>query len=453
MNPTKAPATKSLPFSIVMKFGSSCLYSTEGLQKIHTIIKDHRDQRPVIVLSAFSSVTDRLIEAGKESTRGSVCIKKITRLHFELLEKLALQKNIISNLLSELHSLLIGISLTKEFTPKLRDIVLSFGERLIIRIFSAYLNKLGTPSLFMDGWDAGIMTDSSFSEASVMAESYSRIQSRFTTIRSGIPIVGGFMGKDREGSITTLGRGGSDLTASIIGAAIRVKEIQFWKDVAGILTADPTVVKDAKHVTTLSYKEASELAYFGSKVLHPSSILPAIEANIPVKIKNHLKPGSIGTTVMRHNPVTDRFVGIAHKDKQVLVHICSTRMLGQSGFLMKVFDIFDRLSLSVDVVVTSEVSLSITLPEARCLSLLKKNLENLATVTLSKEMTTISLIGGNPGFFLQEAVHTLRKNGIEIKMISYGASKINTSVVVNGKDAHQAVQILHRTFCLHEDKK
>jgi len=381
---------------IVMKFGSSCLYSAEVLATVSNILKEHLDQKPIIVLSAFINVTNCLIDSGKKARHGTVCIKEIRDIHTEILEKLDLPKKLISDLLNELHSLLTGISLIKELTTKLLDVILSFGERLIVRIFSAYLNRLGVNSIFIDGWDAGIKTTSAFTKAEVLPESYQKIRSRFKDIDDAIPVVTGFIGKDSNGCITTLGRGGGDLTASIIGAALNVKEVQFWKNVDGILSADPRIVKEARHLEEITYTEASELVYFGSKVLHPTSILPTFKAKIPVRIKNHLKPNAPGTSILIKTTTPNRFVGIAHKSKQVLINISSTRMLGQSGFLMKVFEIFNQLEFSVDMIVTSEVSISLTLSDTHDFSVLQKKLESLATITLSRGMAAISLIGNHP---------------------------------------------------------
>ena len=262
-------------------------------------------------------------------------------------------------------------------------------------------------------------------------------------------MITGFIAKDQEGHVTTLGRGGSDLTASVIGKALHVEEIQLWKDVDGILTADPRLVPKAHPVVQLSFAEASELAYFGAKVLHPSAILPAMCASIPVRVKNHRDPYHPGTLIINtSSESSSSVVAIAHKSHQTLVHITSTRMLGQPGFLAHVFQIFADLKLSVDVIATSEVSVSLTLSHSSTILVLEEKLKKIAHVKMEDSKSIVSLVGKKEGSgaLLESVMRILNQEQIEVQMISYGASKINTSLVIDDSVVERCIKALYQHF-------
>ncbi len=432
-----------------MKFGGSSLQTSERIREIAAIVQERQHLRPLLVLSAMGTTTENLIDAGQRALHQSLIFPRIEQFHRNIIAELQLPPKLVDSLISELNSLLRGISLIKELTPKTRDALLSFGERLSVRIFSAYLNQLGIPSSYYDGWDAGILTTSDPMRAEVLPESCELIRQNLND-ETRIAVVTGFIGKDRQGNITTLGRGGSDLTASIIGQALGAEEIQFWKDVDGILSADPRIVPQAAPLTQLSFAEAAELAYFGAKVLHPTSILPAMSAKIPVRVKNHRDPDHSGTLILESDSLATGgtgIVAIAHKSNQILVHIASTRMLGQSGFLARVFQIFADLKISVDVIATSEVSISMTLSEAN-LSLLKERIEPFATIQIQGSKSIISLIGRTErsSELLETMMRALNSERIDVQMISHGASKINTSLIVNDSELKRAVEVLYEAF-------
>lgn len=434
---------------IIMKFGGSSLATAERIRHVGEIIEMHLSENPVLVLSAIGKTTDDLIEAGQAALSGRVDSKQITERHSAILSKLNLLDSGVEELLDELFNLLKGISVVKELTPKTMDHLLSFGERFSTRLFCAYLSQQGMIARAIDGWSAGLVTTSNFNRAELLPESYENISEAFQHFGKGIPVITGFIAKDVNGAITTLGRGGSDLTASIIGAALDVREIQVWKDVHGILSTDPRILEKAFPVPSISFEEASELAYFGAKVLHPLSILPAMKKGIPVRVKNSYDPAHPGTLIVSNIAHNNGLVtAITYKPSQALVHICSTRMLGQYGFLAKVFQIFADLKISVDVIATSEVSISLTLENQEGLVELERRLGEIATIKIQPCKTIISLIGStrHSSQILERALKTLSEESIGVQMISHGASNVNTSLVVNDGEAKKSIHLLHEHF-------
>lgn len=436
---------------IIMKFGGSSLAHAERIRQVAKIIEMHLEERPIVVLSAIGNTTDELIAAGRAALTGSIDFTKIADRHLTLLHELQLDFHSysceIQRLLDECKKLLEGISIVQELTPRTLDQLLSYGERLSVRIFAAYLCQQGIAAEALDGWTAGMLTDSTFNSAEILPETYSNIVQAFEG-RQSLPVVTGFIAQDRNGAITTLGRGGSDLTASTLGAALSVKEIQVWKDVHGILSTDPRIVKNALPVASISFEEASELAYFGAKVLHPMTILPAMKKEIPVRVKNSYAPEHPGTLILSNATQENGLVtALTHKSNQAMVHICSSRMLGQYGFLAKVFQIFDDLKISVDVIATSEVSISLTLDDLE-LEELESRLSEIASVRIKLCKTIVSLIGShrNSSEILERSLNVLSRAGIAVHMISHGASTVNTSLVVNDEEADRSIHLLHEHF-------
>ena len=330
---------------------------------------------------------------------------------------------------------------------------MSFGERLSVRILAAHFSRVSVNARFFDAFDIGFVTNSDFTNAELLDDSYNRIGEAFAALQSDYvytPIVTGFIAKDRNGAITTLGRGGSDLTASVIGAAIKAKEIMVWKDVDGILTTDPRVVHVAQPVKNISFEEASELAYFGAKVLHPRSMLPAMARNIPFRVKNSYNPSHPGTLILSRFDGKDELLRVLTLKKNVtLVDIVSTRMLGQYGFLARVFQIFDEQRISVDMLATSEVSISLTLDSRNGqLDGLKRELEKIANVGIKTGKTIITMVGNvrHSSEILEKTFKVLNTKGINVQMISQGASKVNISFIVDDAQGETCVQELHRVF-------
>ncbi|XP_022880591.1 aspartokinase 1, chloroplastic-like, partial [Olea europaea var. sylvestris] len=364
--------------------------------------------------------------------------------------------------LFQLEQLLNGIAMMKELTPRTKDYLASFGECMSTRIFAAYLNKIDVKARQYDAFDIGFITTDEFTNAEILEATYPAVAKRLhgDWIKDpAIPIVTGFLGKGwRTGAVTTLGRGGSDLTATTIGKALGLGEIQVWKDVDGVLTCDPNIYSRAEPVPYLTFDEAAELAYFGAQVLHPQSMRPAREGDIPVRVKNSYNPKAPGTLITRARDMSQAVLtSIVLKQNVTMLDIVSTRMLGQFGFLAKVFSIFEELEISVDVVATSEVSVSLTLDPSKLwsreliqqeLDHVVEELEKIAVVKLLQRRSIISLIGNvqRSSLILEKAFHVLRTNGVNVQMISQGASKVNISLIVNDSEAEQCVRAFHSAF-------
>ncbi|KAG6556597.1 hypothetical protein Mapa_001538 [Marchantia paleacea] len=458
-----------LLLTTVMKFGGSSVASAERMREVANVILSFPEERPIIVLSAMGKTTNNLLKAGESAVNcgpGKSCLinelSVIKALHKETCEKLELSEDLVDGLLEELEQLLTGIAMIKELTLRTRDYLVSFGERLSTRIFAAYLNKMGVKARQYDAFEIGFITTDEFSNAEILEETYPKVGQVLAddyAREPAIPIVTGFLGKGiKTGRITTLGRGGSDLTATALGKACKLREIQVWKDVDGVLTCDPNIHKGAIAVKELTFDEAAELSYFGAQVLHPQSMRPAREGDIPVRVKNSYNPKAPGTIISRARDLSEaQLTSIVLKKSVTMLDIVSTRMLGQYGFLSKVFSVFAENGISVDVVATSEVSISLTLDPSKLwerelieqeLQRLQDELSGIATVNLVQKRSIISLIGNYQCFstILEKAFCVMRKKGINAQMISQGASKVNVSIVVDDEEAVELVRSLHRVF-------
>ena len=333
-------------------------------------------------------------------------------------------------------------------SPQSLDAIASYGERLSSQIVAFALENQGIRTTHVDARRV-IVTDSNFTRAApILADTYKLVAESIGEIGEGVPVIGGFIGATSGGVPTTLGRGGSDFTASLVGAAIDAQEIQIWTDVDGLLTCDPNLVPNTRAVRTISFDEAAELAYFGAKVLHPATIAPAQEKNIPVLILNSKRPGARGTRIAAEvAPSTNVLKSIACKRDITVINIRSNRMLMAHGFLHRIFEIFHSFETVVDMVATSEVSVSLTVDDDRQLSGVCGELVRFADVTVEKEQTILCLVGENIGHTPGVAGRVFRAlDGINVLMISQGASRLNLGVVVASQDLANAAKALHREF-------
>ncbi len=444
---------------IIMKFGGSSLSNAERIIRICGIIEANLSRRPAIVLSAIENTTDELLAAGRAALMGKVDLEAIRRIHEKIAVELGIDPDEIrefAKLFDELEHILIGISLLRELTPKTNDYLVSFGERLAVRLMVSYFDKKIAPAAFYDSWDVGFVTDSRFTNAELLSETYGNVAAFFNgpeMDRAQTPFVTGFIAKDKDGNITTLGRGGSDMTATVIGASLQVREIQFWKDVNGIMTTDPRLVKNARPIRYVSFDEAAELAYSGSDIMHPRSINPVKETGIPVRIKNSHEPDHPGTIIVRELPDDRNLIrSISCKRGIILVDIISPRMRGQYGFMAKIFDIFGRYGISIDLVATSEISVSLTLDHKDEIEGLRKDLEKIATVKILRNKTIISLIGDvkHSSIILERVFQVLKDNEINVQMISQGASKVNISFIVDDDEAEDSLHAIHEILLERE---
>lgn len=468
-NQTTDGVTEQL--TIAMKFGGSSVASAERMREVADLILSFPNERPVIVLSAMGKTTNKLLLAGEKAVSCGVsnasCIDELTfikELHLRTADELGVDSSVISAHLEELEQLLKGIAMMKELTLRTKDYLVSFGECMSTRLFAAYMNKIGAKARQYDAFDIGFITTDDFTNADILEATYPAVAKRLLgdwISDPAIPIVTGFLGKGwRSCAVTTLGRGGSDLTATTLGKALGLREIQVWKDVDGVLTCDPNIYSHAKPVEYLTFDEAAELAYFGAQVLHPQSMRPAREGDIPVRVKNSYNRNAPGTLITRTRDMSKAVLtSIVLKRNVTMLDIVSTRMLGQFGFLAKVFSIFEELGISVDVVATSEVSISLTLDPSKLwsreliqqaseLDHVVEELEKIAVVNLLQHRSIISLIGNiqMSSLILEKAFHVLRTKGVNVQMISQGASKVNISLIVNDDQAEKCVRALHSAF-------
>ncbi len=442
---------------IVMKFGGSSVANAERIRHVAGIIKTFAAKRPVVVLSAMGDTTDDLLDAADAALKGVITLDAIEKLHKTTAQELGVPVADIDALLGDLRTLLTGISMLREVTPRSRDYLVSFGERLSVRLMSGYLNSIGVRAEFRDAWDVGFLSDSNYMSADLLPETWENIRAALGPYAAGkpgdglpMPIVTGFIAKDKHGFITTLGRGGSDLTATILGSALTAEEVQTWKDVDGILTTDPRIVKEARTVPVATYDEVAELAYFGAQVLHPRSMQPCLQTGTPVRVKNSYNidaPGSI--IVTSHEKTPDPVRAITTKKNVTLVDIVSTRMLGQYGFLARVFEAFAAHSISVDVVATSEVSVSLTVDSKKAdLAGLRHDLEKVASVDIRKEKAIVTIICDvrRSSEILAATFDVLARENINVQMISQGASKVNISMICDSNQSEHVVQVLHDRY-------
>ncbi len=446
----------------VMKFGGTCVEDAKAFERVVGIMRAHNHSPLVVVVSAMSGVTDALLNcvaSANGNTDGSyLLINDILKRHFErhlLVARTFLSRpeqieEMLESGQREIAGLLAGISENARPLPLLQDLIVSYGERLSAPLLADVCAEAGLPAQYVDPRRC-IITDSEHGRAEPLLEpTEARTAAELEPlIRAGqIPILGGFIGSTADGLTTTIGRGGSDYTAAIVGSALRAGEVQIWTDVPGVLTADPRVLPQARTVPRLSYDEAAELAYFGAKVLHPKTIQPAVEHNIPVRICNARSPEEKGTIVCRETEISPQAVkAIAHKTGITLVQITSARMLGAHGFLHAIFEIFNRHRTVIDIVTTSEVSISLSVDDARALPAITNELSRLGAVDIEKGRAIICVIGeglrATPG--IAARVFGCLSD-INVSLISQGASRINLTFVVDEKNVNEAISRLHHTF-------
>lgn len=431
--------------SIVMKFGGTSVAGAAAFENVARIVASEREAAPVVVVSAMSGVTDALL-AGTNIASLQEVFERHRSVSRELLDDPAAFTNRLSIAEQQIGALLEGTVERK----RLQDAVVSFGEILSSALLVELLNQRGIAARQVDARRCIITDEEHTSAAPLMTETFARSRSELLPVLESnvVPVLGGFIGATKQGTTTTLGRGGSDYTAALLGAALGASEIQIWTDVTGVLTADPRVVPEAQTIERLSYGEAAELAYFGAKVLHPKTIQPAIESSIPVRICNSRAPQEAGTLVGPQSETSPRTVkAIAHKTGVTTVQITSLRMLGAYGFLRALFEVFDRHRTVVDVVTTSEVSVSLSLDDASALPAIVEELERLGTVRVEKGRAIICVVGeglrGTPGI-AGRVFSTI--SDINVTLISQGASSINFTFAIEEERVREAVTRLHEEF-------
>ncbi|MDX2269304.1 MAG: lysine-sensitive aspartokinase 3 [Bryobacter sp.] len=436
---------------IVMKFGGSSVESAEAIERVSRIVRRYADRQPIVVVSAMGKTTNRLLECARLAADGAreEALSKLGDLRdFHVREAGAW--DVLDAHFAELQELLRGLAILGELTPRSLDAVASFGERLSSLIVARALSAEHLSAEHLDSREV-IVTDDRFTQANPLyAETYRRLSQRSW---APLTVMGGFIGATAQGVTSTLGRGGSDFTASLVGAGVGAEEIQIWTDVDGMLTADPTVMPGGLRVRSMSFAEAAELAYFGAKVLHPSTVLPAIERNIPVLILNSRRPEVEGTRITAQGPKTRNAAkSLAAKKNVTVVNIQSTRMLMAHGFLYRIFEIFNRYETPVDMLATSEVSVSLTIDDTRQLPRIADELRAFSEVEIEQENAIVCIVGDNIRWQAGVAHRVFRAlDTINVRMISQGASLRNISVVIAMRDLRAATERLHAEFFTEAD--
>jgi aspartate kinase len=442
---------------IVAKFGGTSVGTHEAVVRLVDIVNARPDVR-VVVVSALAGVTDGLVamadaaEAGQAQEARELG-DRLWERHQLLAAGLGVDEEVSEEIGQAARGIgrrLVAMADARDGRLARRDEVLAVGELLSSRIVAAAFRAAGTDAVWLDARRVIVTNAEHTRAAPAMADTRACLQGRVAPLLAAgrLVVLGGFIGATIDGATTTLGRGGSDYSAAVIGAGLEAAAIDIWTDVDGMLTADPRVVPDARLVPELSFAEASELAYFGAKVLHPSTILPAMSQGIPVRILNSRRPDAPGTRITAvAAPGAGPLRALACKRDISVVHITSTRMLMAHGFLHRVFEVFDRHRTVVDVVTTSEVSVSVTLDDARAIDAIVADLRPFADVTTDGGLALVCAVGEQ----LREQHHLCADvldglGGLPVRMVSQSASRQNLTIVVSGRDLQTAMTRLHRRF-------
>jgi aspartate kinase len=441
---------------IVMKFGGTSVGDAANIRRVVELVRARLKDRPCVVVSAHSGVTDALLDQAHKAVSGKHDLAGLHARHAKIAEELGVEVPAHAPLLQELADLLRGISLVAETTPRLLDQVASFGERLSVHTVAAALAKAGIPAEAVMAFDAGLQTDSRYQRARPLPQSYDAI-AKFFRERGGddpaaggasVAVVTGFLAKDAAGSITTLGRNGSDYSASLFGRALHASEIEIWTDVPGVMTADPRLVPDARPIECMTYDEAAEIAFCGGKVLHPATLHPAVEADIPVRVLDTRNPTGPNTVIWREVPASRPVVRtVVQKRGICLVNVVTPRMLGAHGYMARVFDAAGRHEVALDMIATTEISVSMTVDDdRRRLGAFLDELRALGEVTVERNVTVVAVVGhaiGESPQTLGAIFSTLAHEGIAPRMVSMGARRTNVGIVVDEADTAKAVNALH----------
>ena len=441
----------------VLKFGGTSVQNAEMIDGTLAIAERQIDRAPVLVVSAMARVTDQLQEiaklvgAGKDAEADAI-LSQIMERHLSCARSFLAGRNLarceedLSSVSGELRALVKALAMLKEWSKRSNDAILSFGERFATILLLHRAREKGIDAELFDSREL-VKTDDSFTSALPIEDLTNRlISSKVSPAPGKLKILQGFIGSTMGGATTTLGRGGSDYTATIVGAALRAEEVQIWTDVTGIMTSDPRIVKDARTLSQISYREAAELAYFGAKVIHPSTLQPAVNLGIPVWVKNTFRPDEEGTKIVPSLPAMG-LRAIACKKGITLVSVGSSRMLLAYGFLRRIFEIFEKYQTPVDLIATSEVSVSVTIDNPSAVDDIARDLAEIGTVGVETEKSIICLVGQDlwkDTVFLARVFSSLKTT--PVRMISLGASDINLSLVVPVENTEDSVRRLHDEF-------
>jgi aspartate kinase len=462
---------------VVMKFGGTSVEDAVAIHRTAGIVAGRRDKglQPIVVVSAMSKVTDQLLAAanaaaGADCNSALAITARLRSRHKEVACRLTTQargesasecsdptgpayaasQNWIDAEFDALDEILRGLAAVGELTPRISDMIVSYGERLSSRMIAEAFAQRGLDGVHVDSRQC-IITDTQHGKAipnDVLIEERLKEQVLPHANAGKTVVMGGFIGSTEKGVTTTLGRGGSDFTAALVGGGVHADAIEIWTDVNGIMTADPRVCPDALRVKTISFEEAAELAYFGAKVLHPATILPAVQKNIPVLVLNSRNPENEGTRIISLAPHCDSpFKSIAVKKRLTIIDVVASRMLMSHGYMKAIFEVFDKHKCPVDMVSTSEVSVSLTMDSNDKLPDIAADLSKLADVKYEGRKALVCMVGENirgQNGIAARVFSAIRH--VNVRMISQGASEINMSFMVEEDDADEAVRSLHAAF-------
>ncbi len=462
----------------VLKFGGSSVGNAERITEVGKIIKDklNNGEKFAIVFSAFQGVTDLLIDTGIKASKGDVSYIESFNILAEKTNEIADCLKIkspknkfksINLLLSEISDLLHGIFLIKEISSKTMDNLLSYGERISNNIITEYFKGLGIDSNYCDARNI-IKTDSAFGSAKVDLTNTEKLIQNYFDNTDKIEIITGFIASNNEGETTTLGRGGSDYTAAIVGAALSAEEIEIWTDVDGVLTADPRKVKDAFSISFLSYEEAMELSHFGAKVIHPPTMYPAMVKNVPIRIKNTFNPNFKGTLI-QSNSVKDKYAikGISSIDEVSLIRVEGPGMVGVAGIAKRLFGVLADEGINIILITQASSEHSI------CFAVLPKFAEKakqiikgefyyelkdglVNDIVIEGGLSIVAVVGENMRSTAGIAGNlflSLGEEKINIVAIAQGSSELNISMVINNSDLKRALNLIHKRFFFNGAKE
>ena len=446
---------------IVLKFGGTSVGDAEAIARTGRIVATRADQGAVVVVSALAGVTNALIALAEQAAKGHLigalgAVEGLRSRHMEqatilLGEGERATETIaeLSAMADELAHLAEALATLGDLTPRSLDAISSFGEKMSSLLCVAAFQQQGVPAVHVDACTV-MITDATFTRAEPQPDAIAEAcrRSVLPLVREGkVPVLGGFIGSsETTGVTTTLGRGGSDFSASLFGAAMRADAIEVWTDVDGMLTADPRVVAEAKVLEQIAFDEAAELASFGAKVLHPNTIAPAVRLGIPVYVLNSRRPEGKGTKITFEAPKR-AVTAIAGKNDVTLIKVGSPRMLLTEGFLRSLFEVFERHRTSVDVVATSEVSVSLTVDDASQIDVIVSDLRRLGDVTLERNRGIVAVVGGaiaQGGHAMSTALEAM--GDVRVHMLSLSATGINLTMVVDDDQVKPAMQRLHAAF-------
>ena len=445
---------------IVMKFGGTSVESASAIERVAAIVAARLEARPVVVVSAMGKTTNKLLNIASRSIGGmrDEALRQIRDLracHVGEFRPVITDadwpraERILDDHFQELTELVKGLAVLGELSPRSVDTISSYGERLASALLALAFRRFGIDAAHVDARQVIITDEHHTCAAPDYPVTFARLMEKVAPlVGQQVVVLGGFIGSTPNGVTTTLGRGGSDFSASIVGAGLGAEEIQIWTDVDGMLTADPAIFPGGHRVKTISFAEAAELAYFGAKVLHPATVLPAVEKNVPVRILNSRRPEIPGTRIIaKAVPCANVIKSIACKRRITVVNIHSTWMLMAHGFLRRIFEVFDRHQTAVDVVSTSEVSVSLTIDRTDRLAAICEELCQFSEVSTDGECAIVCMVGDDirstPGV-AGRAFHAV--SSANIRMISQGASRLNLTFVVAEQDLPRVVARLHAEF-------